>query len=189
MPAGTTTGETVLQCGRFGADRIEAWMISLDTSYTFSAIAGKPRVGVRGGVASGDRDPDDGELNTYNGLFPRGAYFHESGLIGPANIVAVDPSVTVQTTATVSLSVDCNFFWRQSDHDGIYGNSVNLVRPALTAPGRYLGTQPSVRIEWRPTRHWLVAATIAHFCAGEVIRASGPGEDVDYFSSWTTYTF
>jgi hypothetical protein len=182
-------GEAVLQSGRFGADRIEAWMLSLDTSYTFATVAGKPRLGVRGGVASGDRDPNDRQLNTYNGLFPRGAYFHESGLIGPANVIAVHPSVMLQTTATVSLSFDCDFFWRQSEHDGVYGTSVNLVRPALTASGRYLGTQPSVRIEWRPTRHWLVAATAARFEAGEVIRTSGPGLGVDYFSSWTTYTF
>ncbi|MCX6952615.1 MAG: alginate export family protein [Verrucomicrobia bacterium] len=182
-------GEAVLQFGRFGGDQIHAWLLSLDTSYTFSAATGKSRLGVRGGIASGDRDPDDGELNTYNGLFPRGAYFHESGLIGPANIIAVDAFVTVQASAAVNLSADCNFFWRQSEHDGVYGSAVNLVRPALTTPGRSLGTQPSVRVEWRPTRHWLVAATFARFYAGEVIRGSGPGRDVDYVSTWTTCTF
>lgn len=182
-------GEAVLQSGHFGADRIGAWMVSLDASYTFSTAGGKPRFGVRGGIASGDRDPHDGELNTYNGLFPRGAYFHESGLIGPTNILAVDPFVTLQATKTVSLAFDCVFFWRQSAHDGLYGNSINLVRPALDAPGHGLGTQPSVRIEWRPAHHWLVALTAAHFSAGEVIRGSGPGRDLDYFSTWTTYTF
>lgn len=182
-------GEVVLQAGRFGADRISAWMTSLDTSYTFTGVVGKPRFGVRGGIASGDRDPKDGELNTYNGLFPRGAYFHESGLVGPSNIIAIDPSVTLQATKTLTVAVDCNFFWRQSAHDGIYGNSVNLVRAALTTPGRYLGTQPSARLEWRPSRHWLVAGTVAHFHAGEVVHGSGPGADVDYFSTWVTYTF
>ncbi len=182
-------GEAVTQSGHFGADRIQAWMLSLDTGYTDATLPEKPRWGVRGGIASGDRDPNDSQLNTYNGLFPRGAYFHESGLIGPANIIAVDPMLTLQATTTVTLAFDCDFFWRQSEHDGVYGNSVNLVRPALNTPGRYLGTQPSVRVEWRPTRHWLVAATFAHFAAGEAIRASGPGLDVDYFSTWTTYTF
>jgi hypothetical protein len=164
-------------------------MFSLDTNYTCAQAAGKPRLGVRGGIASGDRDPHDSTLGTYNGLFPRGAYFHESGLIGPANIIAVDPSVMLQAATTVTVSFDCDFFWRQGEHDGLYGNSVNLARPALSTPGRYLGTQPSVRLEWRPTRHWLVAATAAHFYAGEVIRGSGPGHDVDYFSSWMTYAF
>lgn len=182
-------GEVVLQTGHFGADRINAWMTSLDTSFTLAAFAGNPKLGVRGGIASGDRNPADGELNTYNGLFPRGAYFHESGLVGPANIVAVDALVMLQLAKTITLGFDCDFFWRQSEHDGVYGNSVNLVRPALNSRGRHLGTQPSARIEWRPTRHWLVAATVAHFCAGEAIRTSGPGADVDYFSTWTTYTF
>jgi hypothetical protein len=182
-------GEAVLQFGEFGANHIRAWMLSLDTSYVFGEAAGKPRIGVRGGIASGDRNPDDGGLNTYNGLFPRGAYFHESALIGPANVVAIDPFISVQTSRTVSIFADCNLFWRQSDRDGVYGTSVNLVRPALAVSGHSLGTQPSVRLEWRPSRHWLIASTAARFFAGEVIRGSGPGRDVDYFSAWTTYTF
>lgn len=182
-------GEAVLQGGRFGASSIHAWMLSLDTGYTFPALPGKPRVGVKGGIASGDRDPTDNTLGTYNALFPRGAYFHESGLIGPANIIAVHPSVTVQATATTKLSFDCDFFWRQSDRDGVYGTAVNLVRPGLDVDGHALGTQPSVRLEWRPTRHWLVAATAARFLAAAFFRRTGSGRDVDYFSTWTTYTF
>ena len=38
-------------------------------------------------IASGDRDPDYADLQTFNPLFPRGSYFNESALIGPDNFV------------------------------------------------------------------------------------------------------
>ena len=40
-------------------------------------------------VASGDNDPRARTLNTFNALFPKGAYFGEIGLIGPANLLDV----------------------------------------------------------------------------------------------------
>ncbi|MCX6954094.1 MAG: alginate export family protein, partial [Verrucomicrobia bacterium] len=84
--------------------------------------------GLKADIASGDRDPARAELQTFNALFPRGAYFAESALIGPANFFDVHPSVELKPRNDVTLTADWDFLWRESARDGLYGPAVNLLR-------------------------------------------------------------
>lgn len=181
--------EFVYQFGTFGPDAIAAWSVASDTGYTLLDTPLQPRFSLKADIVSGDRDPRRGTLNTFNALFPRGAYFNESALIGPANLIDVHPAVELKPAKSVGISFDWDFFWRESLHDGIYGPSGNLIRSGRTTDHRYLGNQPSVRADWRPGRHWAFGATYAHFFAAKAIEETGPGRDVDYLSAWSTYLF
>ncbi|WP_428978619.1 alginate export family protein [Chenggangzhangella methanolivorans] len=64
------------------------------TRYTFSAVPLRPFVELKANVISGDRGPG-GRLGTFNALFPKGKYFGEIGLIGPANLVNLHPVIGV----------------------------------------------------------------------------------------------
>jgi hypothetical protein len=50
-----------------------------------------PDVTVRFNVVSGDRNPRDNHLGTFNALFPKGKYFGELSPVGPTNIVSLNP--------------------------------------------------------------------------------------------------
>lgn len=180
--------EFFYQFGTFGSDAIAAWSVASDTGYTFAAAL-RPRLGLKADIISGDRDPHDGTLNTFNPLFPKGAYFNESALIGPANLIDVHPTLEVKPAGSVSVSLDWDFFWRQSRQDGIYNPPGKLVRSGQNADGRYLGHQPSLGVDWHPGRHWDLGAVYARFFAGRTIGETGPGRDVDYFTSWAAYRF
>lgn len=181
--------EAVVQSGSFGADRIRAWTAASDTGFTWTAAAGSPRVGVRANLSSGDRRAGDGVLNTFNALTPRGAYFSEMGLLGPANLTDLHPSLTLRPTANVTLTVDWDFFWRTSTADGIYGPAVNLVRGPGTAVARTVGDSPSFTVSWKYGQHWTVNAVAAYFRSGSFLRQSGPAADVTYVSAWMTFLF
>jgi len=181
--------EFVEQFGTFGSADIEAWTAASDTGFTFVHARMQPRLGLKADIASGDHNLHDGKLGTFNALFPRGAYFNESALIGPANLVDVHPSLTLQPTASVTVTCDADFIWRESVQDGLYGPAVNLLRSGRTSGARYVGTQPSLTAEWRASRHWTVAACYAHFYSGAFIRSSGPGDDVNYATTWITFKF
>ena len=64
--------EVVAQTGTFARSRIRAWTVASDTGYRL-AIRTRPRFGLHADVTSGDRDPADDTLGTFNPLFPRGA--------------------------------------------------------------------------------------------------------------------
>src|SRR5439155_15650794 len=83
--------EFVGQFGSFGNADILAWTTASDTGWIFARAPAKPRVFVRADIASGDHGGSN--LGTFNPLFPRGAYFNEAALIGPQNIMDLQPGV------------------------------------------------------------------------------------------------
>lgn len=181
--------EFVGQFGEFGTGSIRAWTAASDTGYSWSQLSFKPRLGLKANVSSGDRDPARAGLETFNALFPRGAYFSESALIGPANLLDLHPGISVQPARTLTVSLDWDFFWRESVDDGLYGPSVNLVRPARTSTASAVGHQPGLSATWLPASHWTVSLACSRFFAGPFLRETGPAEDADYFSTWLTFRF
>src|SRR6266496_2779271 len=62
--------EFVYQFGSFGKADISAWTVASDTGYTFESMLWKPRIGFKADITSGDRNPNDRDLETFNPLFP-----------------------------------------------------------------------------------------------------------------------
>ena len=89
----------------------------------------------------------------------------------------------------VALIANWDWFWRESTHDGIYGPAVNLIQSGQTSNARYVGHQAEMMLEWRLDRHMTLAADYAHFFAGDFLKQTTPGKDVDYFSAWVTFRF
>jgi len=181
--------EMVYQFGSFGDGSISAWTVASDTGYTFANAPLHPRLSLKADVASGDRDPNDANLNTFNALFPKGAYFSETGLIGPANIIDVHPGIELQLTKRLSFVGDWDFFWRESTGDGLYNNALKLVRTGNSSSARYVGSQAQAMLQWSPWRHLSASLVYAHFFAGEFLTEGPAGKDVNYASAWVTFRF
>jgi len=181
--------EFVYQFGSFGDADMQAWTAASDLGFTFENAPLKPRLGFKANVTSGDRDPNKPDLQTFNALFPRGAYFGEPALIGPANHIDIHPSLILALARNVSLDLNWDIFWRESEHDGIYGPAVNLIQSGQTSSARYVGNQIEALLEWRLNRRLSLTADYAHFFAGDFLKETTPGKDVDYFSAWVTFRF
>jgi hypothetical protein len=59
----------------------------------------------------------------------------------------------------------------------------------LTQSNSYVGHQAEAMLEWRLDRHFTFTADYAHFFAGDFLKQTTPGKDVDYFSVWATFRF
>ena len=181
--------EFVYQFGSFGSGDIQAWTAASDVGFTFENAPLRPRIGLKANVTSGDDNPNNSDLQTFNPLFPRGAYFGEPALIGPANHIDVHPQLDLALSRNLGLSLNWDCFWRENTHDGIYGPAVNLIQTGRTSDARYVGHQAEAMLEWRVDRHFTFTADYAHFFAGDFLKQTTPGKDVDYFSAWVTFRF
>ena len=181
--------EALYQFGDFGESEIQAWTAASDVGHTFSQLWFTPRIGLKADIISGDRDRDDRTLGTFNALFPKGSYFGEVALIGPANLIDVHPSIDLRLTRSLTLSGNWDVFWRQSRDDGIYNAALVLLRSGRASKERFIGHQAEVQLEWRIDRHLSVNVDYAHFFAGPFLKETGPGQDVDYASVWLIYRF
>ena len=183
--------EAVVQFGSFNrpeaTEDILAWTVASNTGYTFDAVAWKPRVGVKLNVASGDADPADGTLGTFNPLFPRNNYFSDANLLAPYNFFNVHPSIAVRPLDSVLVTVAWDAFFRASASDAVF-SPVGIVIPAGASDGRAVGSTLSLVAEWSINRHLSLTTSYAHFFRGEVVRDAG-GEDVDYLGLWLTARF
>jgi len=181
--------EALYQWGSFGTGAIQAWTVASDTGYTLAAVPLTPRFGLRADIASGDEDPANHDLQTFNPLFPKGAYFSEAGLIGPANFIDLNPCIDLHPADRLTVIFDWDFFWRESTRDGLYNNATALVRSGKTSAARYIGSMSQGQLLWDIDRHLSFVAIYGHFFAGSFLKESGPGRDVDYLTTWLAYKF
>jgi hypothetical protein len=179
--------EAAYQAGTFGAGAIAAWMVASDVGYTIMALPARPRLGTQANATSGDSNPSSSDLQTFNPLFPRGAYFSQANLIGPLNLVDLHPALRLRPVEKLEITLDWDFFWRESLEDGLYQPSTALQIPGAGNPARYVGSQGAVLVQWQATRHAAVAATYSHFFAGPFLRFAGLGRDVNFVGVWISY--
>lgn len=179
----------IFQFGSFRTGNIRAWMLGTDTGFTFRKTRFTPRFGLRANVASGDKNPNDDRLETFNALFPAGNYFGEIGLLGQSNFMNFFPEIRFKLPKRISLTFETMFYWRESTRDGIYNPPGILLRPGNSSAARYVGTQSSVIVNWAVNRHFTFDTSYSHFFAGKFLRETPPGKDIDYFAAWITYKF
>jgi Alginate export len=177
--------EGLYQWGKFGTGKISAYTISSNTTYTITSLKYKPQINLKTELISGDENYGDDKLNTFNPLFPRGAYFGYAAIIGPANLVDIHPSVTLSVTKKLDISVDYDAFWRYSSKDGIYGPAVNLIYTGKNSDKKFIGNQFSTFFIYNPNTNLYFRGEFTWFKAGDFLRDSGPGKDI-LFTGITT---
>lgn len=174
----TYDAETLYQFGRFAGKRISAWTASLNMAYTFVSLPLKPEVGVKTEVISGDKVHHDNKLQTFNPLFPRGAYFGLAALIGPANLIDVHPNITLNLSERTEVAVDYDVFWRYSITDGLYAVNVSLIYPATSSKEKHIGDQLSCALTYRPNEFLHFRGECTWFRAAGYLKFAGAGKDI-----------
>lgn len=165
--------EAMGQNGGFADKTIRAWAVGSLAGYTFNAIYWKPRLGLQFDAASGNRDPNSNVLQTFNPLFPNGAYFTLAGYTTYVNLIHFKQSLTLQPTNSVKILLAVAEQWRETTADAVY--AVPNIPLAGTAgqPGRYTGTYGQGRVDWTITRQLSFALEAVYFRVSDVIERAG----------------
>jgi Alginate export len=180
--------EVIYQTGAFADLDINAWTVASVTGYTFHSMAWKPHIALSANVASGDDDPNDKQLNTFNPLYPNLSYFEEAALLAPQNFFNINPSLSFEPHESVKLSFDWNFFWRLSQNDAVYVRGLKPLLPTLGVDGHFVTHALTTNMDWEINRHLGLGLSYSHFFAGEVIDHAG-GNDTDYIKAQVNFAF
>lgn len=180
--------ESLGQFGTFANQRIRSWTLASDTGYTLTELSWAPRLGLKANIASGDHDPHDRVLGTFNPLFPKYGYFSDADLISPSNFFDLQPTLTVKPTKTLTLTAGWDFLWRQTTADAVYTSPGLPVKGTAGQGGRYTGSQGEISAAWQPLRHIEVKASYVHFFVGSGLTTAA-GRDVDFVTTSIAYKF
>jgi hypothetical protein len=180
--------EALGQFGTFAAQNILAWGVSTDTGYTFQPSDWKVRLGLKADIGSGDRNLQDTTLGTLNPLFPKLAYFNQAAILGPSNVMDLQPSLTLAPTNALKFMLGYNFLWRATTADAIYAGTGAPIAGTAGQPGRYTGRQFSLDVVWQLDRHTEISLGYVHFDPGRTLRTAG-GQVVDFTYLSVAYRF
>ena len=181
--------EGALQGGSFANHRRTGWGVGGEVGYRFLDKSLQPDFSFLVDVISGDDNPHDLELGTFNPLFPRGKYFGALSPIGPRNLIHLRPTVTIQPYQDVAVSLTGAGYWRQSLADGVYGIAGNLVRSGKQSTARFIGTQLELAVSWQATPELNLSASVSAFEAGGFIQETGPARTITMIGLMTNYKF
>jgi hypothetical protein len=181
--------EGIYQFGTFGDGNIRGWSVGSDTGYTFTKTRLSPRVSLKANIISGDDDPTDPDLQTFNPLFPRGNYFGGMRLLGPYNLINLHPSLALELHKHWSATLSAIFYWRENTGDGIYDNAGNLVRADGSSTERYIGGQAEFLINYHPSRNLEIECAVSHFTPSSFIEETGRSADAIFVSAEIRLTF
>ena len=178
--------EAMGQNGSIGAQAIRAWATGAIIGRTYDLIPLRPRVSLQFDAASGDKNPTDHQLNTFNPLFPSGYYFTMAGYTTYANLMHVKADLSLTPKNNLHLSAGVGSEWRTTVADAIYTLPDIPVPNTAGRGGRYVGAYGQVRADYALTSHSAMALEVVHFSAGGTIVSEG-GHSTDYLGAEIRY--
>jgi hypothetical protein len=182
--------EAMYQFGEFGAGTINAWRVAGDFARPLSAVRWRPKPGLAADIASGDRNPANPDLATFNALFQSGTYSGRAQILGPDNAIRLEPSVGLLFSERMTFSAGWGFFWRESANDALYGIPGNVIVPSNGVKSRYEGSRPIAELDWQITRHLSAQVNYIYVFNARFEEQSVHGTgSMSYVSPWLTYRF
>lgn len=119
-PGWDTSLQAAVQIGRTGDRQAEAWGMGAEAGRTFGTEA-PTRVALLLGVASGDDDPTDGVVRTFDPLYPNLGAFSSAPVYFPANQVNIGLTVS-RPFGRVTVTGDTVLLGRYTTRDAVYAN-------------------------------------------------------------------
>ncbi len=182
--------EGAYQFGSFGGGRINAWTAAIDVGYVFDKLKGQPSINLRNDYISGDMQKGDGNLQTFNPLYPRGGYFGFNPLIGPANLIDLHPYITYSPVNKLDLQADIVFNWRYSAQDGLYRPSGNFNLAGSSSSQKYIGTTYLISADCRLSKFFTLSSGAQYFKTGAFIHeVVQPTADSWFYNMQFTFKF
>lgn len=188
------------QFGQSDSGNVSAWSVATEAGYTFDGLELTPRGFLGFDIASGDRNPNNPDKQTFNQLFPSGhLQLGYIDAVGRQNIIDIHPGAELtllknhHLVKKLTLRAEDRVFWREDSHDAIYNPFGAVVR----APGgnreKYVGDEVDLLLNWQMDRHTQFYTGYSHFFAGDFITdtgaATGAGHDIDFLYAAMVFTF
>ncbi len=188
------TGESRASSG--GTDTTDldhrAEFVHFSAGYKWATPMG-PRLEFLLDYASGDDNPNDGEVNRFDTLFgARRFEYGPTGIFGAfarSNILTPGLRLSLRPTESTQVMIADRFHYLASDRDA--WTTSGLVDPT-GGTDNYIGNLAEIRVRWDPTPNLRVETGVAHLFAGTFIDDAPNAttqDDATYAYIGTTLSF
>ena len=179
------TTEMALQLGEVSGRDLTAFAGHWAVGYNWLKLPWKPRIGVQYNLGSGDSDPTDGDIGTFQNLYPTNHLFY--GFIdttGWINMHNPQLNLTLNPTPKVKLMLDYHLYWNLTNDDAWYRvNGVTRVRPltpAARSASRFRGQELDLTCSWKFNPHASMLAGYNVYFAGDYLKDTGTADNAHF---------
>lgn len=175
--------EYAFQFGRRAHDEILAWAFHQEAGYTFLKTWGLPRIYAEFNHASGDRNPSDGMIGTFDQLFPTN--HNKYGLIdlmGFKNMNDIMLGSGLKPTQKISTAAEFHWFFLDAKESPWFNASGGVVRASNSEASTQLGQELDLYATYAVNRFISFLTGYSHFFAGPFTEDALGGDDgADFF--------
>lgn len=187
-------GEFALQTGQVSDLDLLACALHIGGGYTFEKCLWTPRLYFEYNFATGDSDPNDGDIQTFQNLFPSNHNkYGVMDLFAWQNLSSPAVRFRVKPHKQVTLETAFYSFWLANTNDAWYrANGTTKVRPVTPAArdaSNYVGSEIDLLMTYQPLKFLSIWAGYSHFFAGDYLMATGPSDDANFGYVQATITF
>ena len=181
--------EGAYQCGDVASKDVDAFMLGLELGYTIACPA-SPRLWAGFDYASGDPNPTDASVNTFDQLYPLGhAFLGYIDFVGRKNIIDANLGVSISPIKPVTLTLAGHSFYLAESADGLYAASGAILRAGSASAPNEVGQELDLTAEYRFDSHTLMHLSYSHFFPGPFVRRTGDSGAADWIAITIQYTF
>ena len=187
------TYELAFQTGTVRGLDLTAFAAHADAGYTFDT-AWRPRLALGYSYATGDTDSKDGDIETFQNLFPTNHKFYgQADFFSWQNIHDIELDFKVSPIKSVTVRADYHAFFQATNEDSWYrANGVATVRPLSAKTknaDKYEGSEIDFIATWAATKNVSIEGGYSHFFAGSYLSDTGAHDDANFGYVQATITF
>ncbi len=183
--------DMVGQTGSEGTHNIRARASHLVIGYTLADMQFRPRFLAEYNYASGDHNPNDHTLGTFDQLYP--TVHDKYGLtdqFGWENMQHVRAGVELNTRSKWMFSGKYSSFWLADAHDALYSSRNGpIVRRADGSAGRFVGQELDATALYTVSKGMQCGVGYGYVLPGTFLKRTTPGKSYSYPYLMLDYTF
>lgn len=182
--------EAACQFGDSADKDVQAFMIGSQFGYRFTENTFKPRVYFGFDFGSGDKDPNDDKMGTFDQTYPLAhAYLGYMDIVGRQNIIDPNIGITFIPLNKLTCEVNGHFFWRARKGDALYNAGANVVREGAPGTNLEVGQEIDLLLKYALNSQTLLLLGYSHFFPVEFIKQTGPDDLIDFIYAVMQFTF
>ncbi len=177
--------EMAFQTGDVNGRDLTAFAGHWGLGYNWLKSPWKPRLGIQYNYATGDNDPVDGEIETFQNLYPTNHMFYGyMDTTGWVNMHNPQLNFSIMPTPKLKVMLDYHLYWNASNDDAWRRvNGVTAVRP-LNAAARdadhFRGQEIDLTAIYKLNPHISLQAGYSLYIAGSYLSDTGASDNAHF---------
>jgi|UniRef100_UPI003783D889 hypothetical protein len=179
------TTEMAFQTGEVSGRDLTAFAGHWAVGYNWLKHSWKPRFGIQYNYGSGDSNAADGDIGTFQNLYPTNHLFYGyMDTTGWMNMHNPQLNFSFTPTAKLKVMLDYHLYWNATNNDAwrrVNGvTAVRTVNAAATSAGSFRGQEIDLTAIYKLNPHVGLQAGYSYFMAGDYLANTGAADDAHF---------